>query len=91
MSGVVLQSAALAAGVLLGLFFFGGLWWTILRGLTSANPALWFGLSALLRLAVVSTGFFYIARSGLASMLLGLLGLVIARIVVTLRTRFIAG
>ncbi len=32
---------ALAAGMLLGALFFGGLWWTVRRGLTAGNPALW--------------------------------------------------
>ena len=30
------------AGVLLGVFFFGGLWWTVRRGVSSNRPALWF-------------------------------------------------
>jgi uncharacterized membrane protein YfbV (UPF0208 family) len=38
--------AALATGIFLGALFFGGLWWTVRRGLTVANPALWFGVSA---------------------------------------------
>jgi len=43
---------ALAIGMVLGALFFGGLWWTVRRGLTAANPALWFGLSALTRMAL---------------------------------------
>jgi len=30
---------ALAIGIFLGALFFGGLWWTVRRGLTVANPA----------------------------------------------------
>ena len=37
------------AGALLGAFFFGGLWWTVQKGVTSEQPALWFLGSLLLR------------------------------------------
>jgi F1F0 ATPase subunit 2 len=69
--------------MLLGTFFFGGLWWTVRRGLTSAHPALWFGVSALVRLAVVFASFYYMALTGLPSVVACLLGLLIARFAVT--------
>jgi F1F0 ATPase subunit 2 len=40
---------ALVAGFLLGAFFFGGLWWTVQKGLSSRRPELWFLGSLLLR------------------------------------------
>jgi len=46
----------LFTGVLLGAIFFGGLWWTVQRGLSARQPALWFGASMLLRTAVVLAG-----------------------------------
>ena len=52
------------AGVLLGVLFFGGLWWTVQRGLVSRRPALWFVGSFLLRTSVVLAG---ITRTSLAS------------------------
>jgi len=33
---------ALAAGLVLGAIFFGGLWWTVRKGVSSKYPALWF-------------------------------------------------
>ena len=33
---------AWVAGVLLGAIFFGGLWWTVRKGVSSQQPALWF-------------------------------------------------
>ena len=41
---------ALSAGLLLGGFFFGGLWWSVQRGVASARPALWFFASLTLRM-----------------------------------------
>ncbi len=78
--GVV--AGTLAAGMLLGFLFFGGLWWTVHRGLTAANPAMWFGLSALLRMAILLAALYYIARSGWPSLLVCLCGLLVARVVV---------
>lgn len=48
---------ALAAGVAVGLFFFGGLWWTVRKLPVSKNPALLMLGSALGRLLVACAGF----------------------------------
>ena len=48
MSDFLPLALALLAGRLLGAFFFGGLWWTVQKGVTSENPALWFLGSLLL-------------------------------------------
>jgi F1F0 ATPase subunit 2 len=74
---------ALTTGMLLGVFVFAGLWWTVRRGLDSPNPALWFGVSALARLAVVFAIFHYMALAGLANIGLCLLGLLVGRVAVT--------
>ena len=79
MSGIGLIVGALGAGLLLGTVFFGGLWWTVTRALTAAVPAGWFGLSALLRMAVVVCGLYCFARLGLPSLLACLCGLLVAR------------
>ena len=74
---------ALAAGGLLGAMFFGGLWWTIRRGLSSQHPALWFFSSLLLRTAILLAGFYVMALDGWRTLLASLLGFVAARLVVT--------
>jgi F1F0 ATPase subunit 2 len=75
---------SLVLGLVLGASFFGGLWWTVRRGLVSGNPALWFGLSALGRMACVFAGFYFLARGGgFSGVLACLLGLLIARAAVT--------
>ena len=87
MSDIGLVIDALAVGMVLGALFFGGLWWTVRRGLTVANPALWLGLSALIRVAITVLGLYYIARSGWPSLLACLCGLLIARVAVMRLTR----
>lgn len=79
MSAIGLIIAALAAGMVLGAVFFGGLRWTVCHGLNATVPAVWFGLSALLRMAVTLSGLYYVARLGLPSLITCLCGLLIAR------------
>ena len=49
MNEVLTLALALLAGVALGAVFFGGLWWTVRKGVSSKHPALWFLGSLLLR------------------------------------------
>jgi F1F0 ATPase subunit 2 len=80
--GVVL-ALALMTGILLGAVFFGGLWWTIRKGVSSKQPALWFLGSVLLRTAIALAGFYFIARGHWERLLVCLLGFVVARLLVT--------
>jgi F1F0 ATPase subunit 2 len=87
MNDVAAFSIVLMAGVLLGAFFFGGLWWTVQKGMTSKNPALWFFGSTLLRMSLAVAGFYFISQGDWRKLLVCLLGFVIARVVVTRFTR----
>jgi F1F0 ATPase subunit 2 len=78
---------ALVVGSLLGTIFFGGLWWTVRKGMSSKSPALWFLGSMLLRMSIVLAGFYFIGRGDWRRILVCLLGFIIARIVVTRLTR----
>ncbi|HEX3657546.1 MAG TPA: ATP synthase subunit I [Pirellulales bacterium] len=77
----------LLTGVLLGAIFFGGLWATIRRGLSSKQPALWFLGSFLLRTSTAVVGFLVVSRGQWDRLLACLLGFVVARLVVTWLTR----
>lgn len=71
---------AWAAGAALGVVFFGGLWWTVRKGVTATQPALWFFGSLLLRMAVVLAGFYFVSGGQWERLLACLLGFVIARL-----------
>ena len=73
----------LVMGVLLGAIFFGGLWWTIRRGVSSQRPALWFFGSLLLRMTTVLAGFYVVSGGHWERLLVCLLGFVLARLIVT--------
>ena len=87
MSDFLFLAPALAAGLLLGAMFFGGLWWAVIRGVSSPSPALWFFGSMLLRMSITLAGFYYVGRDHWERWLPCLLGFVLARFVVKWLTR----
>lgn len=75
------------AGGILGAVFFGGLWWTIRKGVSSSQPALWFLGSMLLRMGIALAGFYFVSGRDWERLLVCLLGFITARLVVTWLTR----
>jgi F1F0 ATPase subunit 2 len=78
---------ALLAGAGLGVIFFGGLWVTIRRGVSSEGPALLFLSSLLLRMSIALAGFYFVSGGHWERLLMCLLGFVMTRFVVTWLTR----
>ena len=74
---------AWVTGGVLGTIFFGGLWWTIRRGVSSKQTALWFFGSLLLRMSIALAGFYFVSGGHWDRLLACLLGFVIARFIVT--------
>ena len=87
MNEFLLLASVMAAGLLLGAFFFGGLWWTVIKGVSSQRPALWFFGSMLLRMSITLAGFYFVAREDWQRWLLCMLGVVLARLAVKWTTR----
>ncbi len=75
------------AGLLLGAFFFGGLWWTVNKGITSSQPALWFLGSFLVRMGFTLAGFYFVSGGRWERLLVCFLGFITARILVSWLTR----
>ncbi|MFZ7127625.1 MAG: ATP synthase subunit I [Desulfobacterales bacterium] len=78
---------ALVMGVLIGAMFFGGLWWTVRKGVSSQRPALWFFGSLVLRMSIALAGFYFVFGGRWDRLLVCLLGFVTARLIVTRLTR----
>ena len=74
---------ALVAGSFLGAAFFGGLWWTIHKGVSSKVPALWFLGSILLRTTLTVVGFYLVGRGDWHRLVACLLGFILTRTLVT--------
>lgn len=88
MNGILspLLALAMGTGILMGAFFFGGLWWTVRRGLVSRRPGIWFMGSMLLRTGIVTTGFYFLLglpAEGWQILLASLAGFLMARGVAT--------
>ena len=73
---------AAMAGLVLGAFFFVGLWWTVRKGVSSRQPALWFLGSFLLRTSIVVAGFYVVSGRHGGRLLACVLGFLVARILV---------
>jgi F1F0 ATPase subunit 2 len=86
----ILIALALLSGILLGVIFFGGLWWTVRRGLLSPVPALWFSASSLIRTGMALGGFYVVSQAEWRRLLACLIGFFLARIVVMQASRKLA-
>ena len=83
---VPLLALAIGTGMLMGAFFFGGLWWTVRRGMASRHPGIWFMGSMLLRTGIVTTGFYFLLglpADGWQNLLASQVGFLMARGVAT--------
>jgi len=83
MNETLMLAGSLLAGVLLGAFFFGGLWWTIRSSPPSQWSGLFFSASLLVRMAVAIAGFYLVSHGEWRKLLACLAGFLLARIAVT--------
>ena len=71
---------SLLAGMVLGLLFFGGLWWTVKRLTVVSNPGLLMGVSLLLRTVLTMVGLYWVFDGQLDRLLAALLGMLMVRL-----------
>jgi F1F0 ATPase subunit 2 len=83
MSDLIMLILAGMGGLLLGFFFYGGLWLTVKKMNDFNNPAFLFLGSMLGRIALTMLGFYYISQGNVFGILVCLVGFILARIVVT--------
>jgi F1F0 ATPase subunit 2 len=81
------MALVLVMGILLGVIFFGGLWWTVRLGVSSKRVARWFLSSMLLRMCIVLLGLYFVLGGNWTRLLAALLGFIIARLIVMRLTR----
>jgi F1F0 ATPase subunit 2 len=82
MSDIIGWIAVGVAGMALGAFFFGGLWWTVKSSVSSPRPGLLVFASLLLRLGITLAGFYLVADDHWQPLVACLLGFVVARVVI---------
>ena len=87
MNNYLILALALIAGLLLGTLFFGGLWWTVHKGVFSNRPSFWFIGSRLLRMSFVLVGFYFVGRGDWQRLVTCLIGFILARLIIMRLTR----
>ena len=76
---------AVVAGLLLGTFYYGGLWWTVRQVQSAQRPGLLFTASFITRTLVVIGGFFLVTRGDGLLILVCLVAFIGVRMVLTRR------
>jgi F1F0 ATPase subunit 2 len=84
------MTLALLAGVSIGVIFFGGLWWTVQKAMSSRLPGLLFAGSFLLRTALTLAVFYLTGRGAWQRLPMCLLGFMLGRILVKRWSRAVA-
>jgi F1F0 ATPase subunit 2 len=69
-------------GICLGLIFFAGLWWTVKKIQTAAQPASWLIVSFALRIAIVVCGVYWVSHGQWQRAIACTLGILFARFIV---------
>jgi F1F0 ATPase subunit 2 len=78
-------------GVGLGTIFFGGLWLTVKKAVSSKMPALWILSSFISRVSITLFGFYFIGSSSWQRVLACMLGFIAARFILIYYTKSIDG
>lgn len=82
MNNIILIFQAGIIGLVCGTIYFGGLYWTVEKGLSSKRPALLFMGSFLLRSGVILAVLYFSMDGQAIRILISLAGFVIARIII---------
>lgn len=75
--------SSIAAGIILGLFFYGGLWFTVRRLPTTGHPVLLTLGSFWIRLVVVLAAFVFLTRAGVSYVTLAMASFILGRLAVS--------
>ncbi|QOW11814.1 ATP synthase subunit I [Kaistella flava (ex Peng et al. 2021)] len=89
MNEVITMILVFLTGALLGIIFFGGLWFTVKKSVNAKLPALLIMSSLFLRMSITVIGFYLIGNNNWQRLLLCLLGFIAARSLVLYVTKII--
>ena len=87
MNEILIMILNFIVGIALGIIFFGGLWLTVKKAVTSTKPALFILVSFVIRIALVLLGFYFITAGNWQKLLMALAGFIIARFLVIYFTK----
>jgi F1F0 ATPase subunit 2 len=87
MTEIIYLIFAFIAGTILGTIFFGGLWITVKKGISTKMPALLFAVSFALRTLITLGGFYYVSAGNFTKLVVCLMGFTVARFVIKQLTK----
>lgn len=87
MNEISVMALSVGEGIVLGLIFYGGLWWTVTKGLTLSRSHWWFLGSFWLRLAIAVGGFYLVAQGDWKNLLACFFGFMLARVATMFLTK----
>jgi len=79
---------AFITGLILGVLFFAGLWYTVQQAVKARYPAIWFLGSFMIRFGTVLTGFYFVGAGDWLRFLICLVGFITARFIIVHYSRF---
>ncbi len=88
---ILFMALVFTGGMLLGVLFFGGLWFTVKKAVLSKTPALWISGSFFFRVGLTLAGFYFIASGNWQRLASCMLGFILARFFVIYITKSLDG
>ena len=89
MNETIYMILAFIAGLILGTFFFGGLWFTVKKAVNAKIPALWIFSSFFFRIGITVVGFYFVSSGDWKRLLICVAGFIVARTFVLYFTKSI--
>ena len=74
-------------GLLLGILYFGGLYYSTKKFNKVKRPALFMILSFIIRMGILLIGFYYLAKIDYRNVLIGLVGVILVRVIMVLKVK----
>lgn len=74
-------------GFLIGIVYFGGLYYSTRKFKDVKNPAIFMFLSFIIRMAVLIAGFYYLAKIDYKNVLIGLIGVILVRFIMIFKVK----
>ena len=87
MNEIVTITMVFLGGAVLGILFFGGLWFTVKKSVIAKRPALLILISFFVRIAITVIGFYVLGGDNWQNILLCLFGFIAARFAVLYVTK----
>lgn len=74
-------------GLVLGVIYFGGLYYSTKKFNTVKSPALFMVISFIIRMGILVLGFYYLTKTDYKNVLLGLVGVILVRYIMIFKAK----